>query len=84
MGTLYVCCSCEEHYGGDSLACGGGTPCACDCHKVKPATAKLDLERYEWLLRCEAAIKSMAAQFICPKTTAEEMVNQILKGEKHA
>ncbi len=40
---------------------------------------ELENER-AWLLRCEAAIKSMAAQFIHPKTTPEEMVDQILKG----
>ncbi len=44
----------------------------------------LDRQRQQrkWLLRCEAAIKSMAAQFLCPKTTPEEMVDQILKGDK--
>lgn len=42
MGTLYVCCSCDEHYGGDALACaksiaaGTTTPCGCDCHKAGP------------------------------------------------
>jgi hypothetical protein len=40
------------------------------------------VSRLEWLLRCEAAIKSMAAQFLAPKVTPEEMVDQILKGEE--
>ncbi len=49
----------------------------------KPVTEPgLTPARLEWLLRCEAAIKSMAAQFLCPKTTPEQLVNDILKGEK--
>jgi hypothetical protein len=32
----------------------------------------------ERLQRYERAIKSMADQFVCPKTTAEEMVKSIL------
>ncbi len=48
----------------------------------RPVTAPgLTPARLEWLLRCEAAIKSIAAQFIHPKTTPEEMVDQILKGD---
>jgi hypothetical protein len=49
MGTLYICCSCDEHYGGDALACaksiasGTKTPCACDCHKVKAGPAEVGL-----------------------------------------
>lgn len=44
----------------------------------------IDPLRLEWLLRCEAAIKSMASQFIHPKTSPEELVNDILKGEARA
>ncbi len=35
--------------------------------------------RMEWLLRCEAAIKSMAEQYLCPKTSPEQLVDEILK-----
>lgn len=37
--------------------------------------------RLTWLLRCEAAIKSLASQIVSPDTTAEDMVNDIL-GDK--
>ncbi len=55
--------------------------------KLDAAKNKARVEELEanlpWLLRCEAAIKSMAAQFIHPKTTPEEMVDQILKVDEH-
>jgi hypothetical protein len=50
------------------------------CH-IKALLARVrELEsKLPWLLRCEEAMRSMAAQFLCPKTTAEEMVEDILK-----
>ncbi len=42
-----------------------------------PATT--NAARMEWLLRCEAAIKSMAEQYLCPKTSPEQLVEEILK-----
>ncbi len=53
-----------------------------DAAKNKARVEELEKDR-EWLLRCEAAIKNMAAQFIHAKTTPEEMVDQILKGDEH-
>jgi hypothetical protein len=38
-------------------------------------------QRIRWLLRCEAAIKSMADQICSPKTTPEQFVADCL-GEK--
>lgn len=49
-----------------------------------PTEPGIDHYRLQWLLRCEAAIKSMAAQICCPYTTPEQMVDQILKGDEHA
>ena len=109
MGRTIICCHCDEHYGGDPLACakaiasGTKTPCGCDCHRAEDDGSESFREaiavlhrlagmepnenghlhalgtRIRWLVRCEKAIESMAAQFIHPKTTAEEMVDQILR-----
>jgi len=38
-------------------------------------------QRIRWLLRCEKAVKSMAAQICSPATTPEQMADDIL-GEK--
>ena len=38
---MIIACYCDEHYGGDALACakaiasGTKTPCACDCHRAE-------------------------------------------------
>lgn len=26
MGTMYICCSCDTHYGGDALSCRPASP----------------------------------------------------------
>jgi hypothetical protein len=48
---MIVCCSCDEHYGGDALACaksiaaGTAVPCACDCHRAEPLPSREDVAR---------------------------------------
>lgn len=50
MSTVYICCSCDEHYGGDALACamaiaaGTTTPCGCDCHKAESAPPEKEFD----------------------------------------
>ncbi len=75
----------SEHLGKE--LCGDTPFVVYESFKLDAAKNKARVEELEknlpWLLRCEAAIKSMAAQFLCPKTTPEEMVDQILKGDEH-
>ncbi len=50
----------------------------------KPVTSPgIDAARLKWLLDCESAIKSMAAQFLCPKVSPQQLVKDILKGEEN-
>lgn len=48
-------------------------------HEGRHERVGLPLERLGWLLRCEKALRAMAEQIISPKTTAEDMVSDILQ-----
>ncbi len=49
----------------------------------EPVTSPgIDAARLKWLLDCEAAIKSMAAQFLCPKVSPQQLVKDILDDSK--
>jgi hypothetical protein len=53
-GRTFICCSCDEHYGGNALACakaiavGTTTPCGCDCHRAEPAESQEDQLEDAW------------------------------------
>jgi len=69
MGTTIICCSCDEHYGGEALACaksiasGTATPCACDCHRATPMPTHEDVAVLEeqFKVACNRAASYRAA-----------------------
>lgn len=64
-----------------TLACGGDAPNGDVLFVSKEGwlSEHYAHQRIRWLLRCEKALQSMAEQIVSPKTTAEDMVADILQ-----
>lgn len=87
MGHTIICCSCDEHYGGDALACakaiaaGTTTPCRCDCHRATPLPGPEEFavleEQFKVACRKAESYKealSMIAQIIHGSTRTTRMI----------